>query len=426
MEGAIGVNQLTAFKAQNLSSNARLALICFVSASVGLPIAWISIAKVLVVFVGLGSLAMVLLYDRSDTSLSRMQSTKWILVALLAFATSLAWTPANTEIALLTLIKHSKLIVIPLLMLLISTEREARAAMLAFVAAQSFVLISSLLLAIGIPIPWVTDPIGKYVVFSSYLDQSIMLSTAAAVIWHLRTEKLWPTWLAAVLSVGCLVDALILLDGRTGYAVAITMVSLASMWAMPKRLRLLAGVLTPIILLGGLMWGSSNIQHRVSLIVKESQGFSQHVETSTSSGWRLNAWQRSAQAIGESPWHGHGVGSWALTVKRLQGEDAVQVFGEGNASNPHQEYLLWGVELGALGPLLFSTILLSMAADGRKFKPPIRRALWSVLAALAVACLFNSALYDDLMGDFFCVALGILLALGHRSTDKNDMASSSW
>ena len=426
MEGAIGVNQLTAFKAQNLSSNARLALICFVSASVGLPIAWISLAKVLIIFVGLGSLAVGLFYGRADTGPSRIQSTKWILVALLAFAASLVWTSVDAEIALLSLVKHSKLIVIPLLVLLISTEREARAAILAFVAAQSFVLISSLLLAIGMPLPWVTDPIGKYVVFSSYLDQSIMLSIAVAVIWHFRTEKLWPIWLAAVLSLGCLADALVLLDGRTGYAVAITMVSLAAMWAMPKRLGLLAGVVTPIILMGGLLWGSSNIQQRISLIVKESKGFSQQVETATSSGWRLNAWQRSAQAIGESPWQGYGVGSWALTVKRLQGDDAVQVFGEGNASNPHQEYLLWGVELGVLGLLLFGTILLSLAAEGRRFKPPIRKALWSVIVALAVACLFNSALYDDLIGDFFCVALGILLALGHRNADNHAKAGSSW
>jgi O-antigen ligase len=232
--------------------------------------------------------------------------------------------------------------------------------------------------------------------------------------------------LAAVLSIGCLADALLLLDGRTGYAVAIAMMSLATIWAMPQRLRWTAGVITPILLLCGMVLGSSHIQDRVTLILKESQSFSRQVETSTSSGWRLNAWQRSVQAIGEGPWYGHGVGSWAMTVKRLQGDDAVQVFGEGNASNPHQEYLLWGVELGILGPLLFVTIMLSIAADGRNFKPPVRKALWSVLAALAVACLFNSALYDDLIGDFFCVALGILLALGYRSKSKNAETTSSW
>jgi hypothetical protein len=41
-----------------------------------------------------------------------------------------------------------------------------------------------------------------------------------------------------------------------------------------------------------------------------------------------------------------------------------------------------------------------------------KRALQTCVAGLAVACLFNSSLYDALIGDFFCVTLGLLLALG--------------
>jgi hypothetical protein len=29
-----------------------------------------------------------------------------------------------------------------------------------------------------------------------------------------------------------------------------------------------------------------------------------------------------------------------------------------------------------------------------------------------VACLFNASIYDALIGDFFCVSIGLLLALG--------------
>jgi len=32
-----------------------------------------------------------------------------------------------------------------------------------------------------------------------------------------------------------------------------------------------------------------------------------------------------------------------------------------------------------------------------------------------VACLFNSSLYDALIGDFFVVTMGLLLALGLRN-----------
>jgi O-antigen ligase len=241
-----------------------------------------------------------------------------------------------------------------------------------------------------------------------------MLATAAAVIWHLRNDGLWPAWLAGVLSIAALADTLLLLDGRSGFAVAITMLSLVAVWAVPKRLRLTALVLAPILVLSSLYLVSGHIQNRVALIINESRAYSQQVETDTSSGWRLNAWQRSIQAIQQQPILGNGTGSWAVTVKRLQGETGVKIFGEGNASNPHQEYLLWGVELGIGGTLLLVALLISMALDAVRFTDGVKKAMWSVISALAVSCLFNSALYDDLIGDFFCVLLGLLLAMGVR------------
>jgi len=394
--------------------NFRLALVCFSAISVGLPIAWISLAKVMVLAAGLGYLIASL--TRSEFAHGRQgkRTTIILLFALVAFLCSLLWTQADRGVALLALAKHAKLLVIPMLITLIRTQQEARAGVIAFVAAQSFVLVSSWLLAIGLPVPWVTDPVGNYVVFSSYLDQSIMLATTAAVIWHLRKDGLWPAWLAGLLSLAALADTLLLLDGRSGYAVAIAMLTLAAVWALPKRFRLTALVVTPVVVLSSLYLGSGHIQNRVALIIKESKAYSQQVETDTSSGWRLNAWQRSAQAIQEQAVVGHGVGSWAVTVKRLQGDTGAKVFGEGNASNPHQEYLLWGVELGLGGSLLLIALLISMAFDARRFAPGVQKALWSVISALAVACLFNSSLYDDLIGDFFCVVLGLLLAMGIR------------
>jgi hypothetical protein len=56
-----------------------------------------------------------------------------------------------------------------------------------------------------------------------------------------------------------------------------------------------------------------------------------------------------------------------------------------------------------------------MAKDALRFSRPVKRATLSVLVATAIACLFNSALYDDLMGDYLCVTLGLLMALGTRS-----------
>lgn len=377
--------------------------------------AWISLAKILLFVCGVAYLVTNHFHKRKDLALSSALMPTVILVSVVAFFISLAWTGVDLEIALLTLVKHAKLLEILLLVSLIRTAGEARIGIFAFAAGQTFLLLNSWLLAAGVPIPWTTDPIGKYVVFSTYLDQSIMFATTAGVLWHLHTEYLWPRWLSAILGTAALVNVFLLLGGRTGYLVAIAVLSLAITWALPKRLRLAALIATPLVLVLGLYLGSSQVQGRLSKIAVESQSYAQQVETDSSSGWRINAWSRSVQAITESPWYGYGVGSWAITVKRLQGTSGSKIFGAGNASNPHQEYLLWGVEMGVAGTFLFLFFMFSIVHDARRFAEPIQRAVLSVVAAMAVACLFNSALYDDLMGDYFCITLGLLMALGINS-----------
>lgn len=410
-----GSSRLRSVVVEKPRRSLRLALICFAAVSVSLPIAWISLSKVFLVVTGLGYLVSDHFRHRKDAIYEKSLTSKAILFTVIAFFASLLWTSSSMDIALLSLVKHAKLIVVLLLIRLIRTPGEAWLGVLAFAIGQTFLLLSSWLLTVGVVIPWVTDPTGKYVVFSTYLDQSIMLASAAALFWHMRHELVWPTWLAGILSIAAMANVILLLEGRTGYAVAIAMLSMAVMWAMPKRMRLITLATAPIVALAALYWISGNVQTRVTQVLEDSKKFSQHVETESSSGWRLNAWQRSLQAVKESPWYGHGVGSWAVTVKRLEGDKGAKVFGEGNASNPHQEYLLWGVELGVGGALLFVSIMTAMALDARRFRIGIQRTVWSFIAAMAVACLFNSALYDDLIGDYFCVVLGLLIAYGLRS-----------
>jgi O-antigen ligase len=380
--------------------------------------AWISLAKVLVLVVGLGYLIFYTVRGWPDTALAEMWTPRILVAIPLAFAASLLWTGADMPSSLNTLLKHIKLVEIALLAVLVRSVPEARIAVTAYVLGQGFLLLSSWLLFLGVPVPWQAGSAFRYEVFSTYLDQSLMFATSAGVFWYLRAERLWPRWLGIGLAVLALVNTLLLLEGRSGYLVALTTIALAIMWAVPRRLRLATLLVTPVVVLLGLSLGSATVHERVTKIFTESQNFAytQQVGESDSSGWRLNAWLRSVQALQEKPLQGHGVGNWAPVVKRLQGSNAVAIFGVGNHSNPHQEYLLWAVELGAGGAFLLLGLFLCIARDAMRFPPPVQRALLGAVAATAVACLFNSALYDDLMGDYFCVSLGLLLALGLRSS----------
>lgn len=389
-------------------------LVCLAAVSVSLPMAWISLAKVLLFTAGLAYLIAGHFKSRRDPAFTKLWTPGIVLLILIAFALSLFWTVVDLEFALLAFVKHGKLMEILLLLSLIRTTREAHMGIMAFAAGQIFLLVSSWLLATSVPIPWVTDPIGKNVVFSTYLDQSIIFATAAAVFWHLRSDKLWPRWLGGLLAGAALINTLLLLEGRSGYLVALAVLSLAAMWAMPKRWRLTTLVATPIIVVFGLYAGSSQVQERLHKVWRESQNYTSQGENVSSSGWRLNAWHRSLQAMLDEPWTGHGVGSWTPAVKRHEGASAIKTFGAGDSSNPHQEYLLWGVELGFGGTLLLLALMVSVMRDAQRFSPSVKQATISVMAAMAVACVFNSALYDDLLGDFFCITLGLLMALGLR------------
>ena len=80
--------------------------------------------------------------------------------------------------------------------------------------------------------------------------------------------------------------------------------------------------------------------------------------------------------------------------------------------NPHQEYLLWGVELGIPGIALLIAILGTIWRLSMKFEPQAARASHSVLVAIMIACSVNCSLTDALIGDFLCLALALTLCLG--------------
>lgn len=397
----------------------RLFIVCFSAASVGLPIAWISLAKAILFCFSLFYICAGSIRGDLNPTLKRLWTTWSILLILGVFTFSQLWTAADSQVALLVLVKHGKLLEILLLISLIRTTREARIGVIAFILGQTFLLISSWSLAAGISIPWRTATNGDYVVFSSYLDQSIIFASSAAIFWHLRSFALWPKWIGILLALAALVNVLGLLGGRTGHLVALFMISLSFVGAVTKKYRLAAAVVTPLILLAALYLVSGQVQERLSMVIVESQRFESQGDIASSSGWRINAWHRSLQAINESPWIGHGVGSWTIVAKRIEGESAKATFGSSDVSNPHQEYLLWGVELGIGGALLLPLLIVSLIRDASRFEGEIGRSIYSVTGAMAVACLFNSALYDALLGDYFCVGIGLLMALGVRSEVKS-------
>ncbi|PZP98465.1 MAG: polymerase [Variovorax paradoxus] len=392
--------------------------------AVGLPMAVVSISKALLLVSALGLVLWPALHGRRDLAAARLRSPPVLLAALAFLALSLLWTTAPSGEALGALGKHAKLLLIPVLVLFLRTRREALIALAWFVGAQVFLLLSSWLLVLGVPVPWATADTATidHAVFTNYLGQSIMTATLGAICWHLRGYLPRPWMRQAAIAVAALglASTLLVMPGRTGHLVATAVISLALLWLLPRRMRFL-GVLAPIAVAALLLVVSEPMRYRAGLVVNESLAFAERAETRSSSGERLNFWHRSVQAIAERPGSGFGVGSFNQQYRRL---DA----GRGNpftysVRNPHQEFLLWGVEAGVGAMLLLCALLYSLYRDLCLGERPAVRAGASAMAALLISCMFNSILFDAAIGDFFCVTIGLLMALSLRTAPEPAQAT---
>ena len=401
--------------------NFRLLLVCALAASVGLPIGFLSLAK-FTLFIG--TLIILLrsfepLASSAVTVVGKPLTVMLIFVILATFAASMAWTSGSQVEASNSLSKYGKLLIIPIFCVLIRSRKEALYALACFCVAQLFLVISAWMLFIKMPVPWALSQfsLSHNVVFSSYLDESLMSAVFAAVSWHLR--DLIPGKYGRYFAIAAMLLALghvfFLLQGRSAHVVAILLMTLAITWQLPRKYRIVV-VVVPFFLVTLLYLSSPKVQTRLDSLKKEVQTFSfkrgVDVNSSNSSGIRLHFWHRAVQSISENPVVGSGAGSWSNEFNRLERIDNsahpdIQPLG-----NPHQEYLLWGVQLGVPGILLLLALMISIMKDTLAMDTQTARATQSSLLALAVACLFNSSLYDAQIGDFFCVILGLLLALG--------------
>lgn len=393
--------------------NIRLVVVCFAALAISLPIAWISLAKLFLALAFLVEVAQRTFRKEAPSPLQSLQTAKFIPWATVLIFVSLLWTSADVETALQSVIKHSKLIFILIPVVLIRNWKEARIALLAFSVGQIFLMLSAWLISFGVPLPWATHLGGRNAVFSTYLDQSIIFATSAAMFWHLRHANVWPRWLAIACALSALANVLFLLEGRTGYVIVMALAGLAIAWQSPARWRKSTYGLAAMMVIACVVWAYLHAQQAP---VHGNDGLGRDYKELgtgfTSDAWRLNAWHRSLQAIQVAPIVGTGTGSWKSAIAPFQQDRFLVIFGTSPISNPHQEYLLWGVEFGVLGCAALLALFGLAARDSRQFDTPITLAAWSVLAACAVACMFNSVLYDDLIGDYFCISLGLLFSLG--------------
>jgi len=389
----------------------RLYSLCFLALSVSLGVALVSLAKLLlliaVLLQGLADIRQRHDPTHANANLPWPSSLWWGAAALLWMGLSMAWSSAPADAAWLSLSRHARWLVLPAAFYLLRAGTPAWPVLQCLVAGQLFVLLSSWLMVLGIPLPWAISVMSpdNAVVFSSTIEQPITSTLMMLVVWYFRDQWPVPYRRFAVWTVMALTSANVLLvvTGRTGQVALLLAWVFILVGVLPRRYRW-SVLLLPVLVAVGVGLGSERMQQRWLKAQTDVLALQQGpLNVENSLGFRLDAWQKSVQAVADKPILGHGVGAWPQAYVAHGGTIP-------KASDPHQQFLLWAVESGLVGAALFVGFLTLLWRNALNLPGTARWCLRSVVAIEVLTGLANSTLLGAGIGEFFLLLWAALLA----------------
>lgn len=125
-------------------------------------------------------------------------------------------------------------------------------------------------------------------------------------------------------------------------------------------------------------------------------------------GLRILFYRAGLEKIHRSWLLGHGLGDVGLQAVEYDWDRAIYVLSHVN--NPHNEYLLQGIQLGVVGVSLLVALFVLAFVQALKLNKQRRYLYACIVIVYALSCLFNSFLLDTLQGLFFVLLLAFIIA----------------
>jgi O-antigen ligase len=296
-------------------------------------------------------------------------------------------------------LKYRELVYLPLFLLLCRDHPAARAGLLGFLAALALIFVLGIYQRVAF-VFLAQAPFSGGRVFGSYITEGIMMALAAH---YLAVEAVldsrWRKY-AACAAVLALFYVLFVSPGRTGYVVAFVLALLLLFQTAPRKW-LLPGTLLIMLASGSVFFISPEVGHRMMGIVTGLQG-SRGDTAAVSAGVRMQFYRGSLAVIERHPIFGTGTGSFTRVYN-----DQAAAENLAPTSNPHNEYLMIGVQTGVVGVAALLALLAALWFHAARL--PVADAMRgrAVALALAVSCLFNSSLLDHVDGQSFAFQIGL-------------------
>jgi O-antigen ligase len=297
-----------------------------------------------------------------------------------------------------------KLLFIPLLLHHFSYSERGRHVLNGFVISCVALLIVSWTSMAWHSMPWPVTIKMHGIPVKDYVSQSAVFTTSAFALM-LFADVVWRDG-QRLLALALLILALIFIANILYIATSRT-----SLVAIPVLMLVLGyrlfgwkggvGLVMACLVLAAAAWPSSTFMRaRVTSFFTEVQNYGRPDEDS-SAGLRLEWWGKSIGFIKAAPVIGHGTGTVSEQFRRAVVQNKLEA-----SSNPHNQILAVGIQLGFVG---IAALLAMWAAHLALFRPGGIAATIGLLVAVqnVVSSLFNSHLFDFTQGWLYVIGVGI-------------------
>ena len=243
--------------------------------------------------------------------------------------------------------------------------------------------------------------------FKLSVTHGIFVSFGAFVFLLLAREARTTATRAPLIGLAllCAHNVLVIVIGRTGYVLLAILLAYFVLTALRTwKARGLALVLVACLFVGAYSV-SSSLQERLGSVLSDLAQWAPGAADTTSVGQRLEYARTSARIIAAHPL-GVGTGGFAAAYKGAAESSLV-------TTNPHNDYLMIGVQVGLPGIALLIALYVLMWRDASRLATRLDRDLLrGLVLTMAIAGLFNSVVLDHAEGLLFAWMIALVYARG--------------
>jgi hypothetical protein len=332
------------------------------------------------------------------------------------------WSDAAWSARLYAITPTLKLLVLPGLFYHFERSSRGMWVFVAFLVSCVLLMAVSWLVTIdpSFTLKTPNEPGARGIFVKNYIDQSqefalCAVALAYPIIRLLRTNRIWQALVLGAISLGFLVNMVLVTVSRTAIVTMPIMVGVFALLHLKRRTSLiLIGVM---LVLAGLLWfATPDLRWGPQSLLRDYRYYKtdEHV---TSIGLRLEFWQKSLRFISEAPVIGHGTGSMRGLFERAatNHEPKDQVI-----ANPHNQTLNIAVQWGMVGVILLYAMwlvhLLLFRGEGLVAWIGLLVVVQNIFTSL-----FNSHLFDFHEGWMYVLGVGVAGGMTLAAKQRNQL-----